>query len=396
VPEVFSSVQGVRLADVVLSVPQKGVWFADCDTEGPDPIEPREDGRVVLALGQLELIGTLIDGGESNLGRKVRIVGGGGGWGRELPPLAYANDAGVKARAIAQDACGGAGEVLGDFAPTAATLGPSYARSRGPASTTLEISAGGALWWVDYAGLTQVGTRAAHTPDPAKVRVLEYHQRDQTVTLSVDDPTDVVIGSVLSGGVLPGELTVRGLTIKASSGKLDVTAWVGGSETSATALVDLFKGIVQRIVDNTLSGLYKYRVTTVTGNRVNLQVVNARNGLPSALSRVRMWGAGGIHTVCSPGCEVLVAFVDTDRAQPVVVGFAGGDDPGFAPASVCVGGTADDSVALAKVGSTVSVYLPAAMPISGLLAGVPFTGVISPVQAATGLINDGCTIAKGK
>jgi len=51
-----------------------------------------------------------------------------------------------------------------------------------------------------------------------------------------------------------------------------------------------------------------------------------------------MWpGVSGVHATLTPGVEVLVQFIDGNRAKPAIVGFVGKGGAGFAPVGVDIG-----------------------------------------------------------
>lgn len=389
--DVFAAIGDVRLARVELHVPGRGPWYADCETESDDVPQPDDSGRVTITLGRLSLVGTITTSTEAfALGRKFRVVAGGGGWNKSAAPRAYHNDAGVKAQTVAEDAAREAGETLGVFAPAAERLARDYVRDASTYARTIEDAAGGADWFVAYDGTTAVGERDASDTDPEKVRVTDLDVQYQIAKLDVADPADVAVGNTLQSEALPAPAVIRGLVIVAESGRFDVEAHL---DAAIDPTADLLASIVRRVMDRQLLGAYRYRVTTLAGERVNLQLINARAGLPLALSNVAMRTAPGVHAEVEPGTEVLVAFADGDRAYPFVCGFAARNEPGHSPTYLDLGGPG--GTFLARVGDSVTVYFPPTMTVSGLLNGVPFTGVITVAQAATGLINTGCAKARG-
>jgi hypothetical protein len=387
--DTYAAINGQRCTSVTLTVGNVGPWHADCDLEA----DPDLSGRVELAIGTLKLSGT-IDPRTSDaygLQRRVRVVGGAGGWGAPVDPKAYANDAGVKARTVAEDVARAVGETIGDFVPRDERVGKAYVRQIGPASRTLEDVLGGVAWWVDYAGVTRAGPRPAVPVAASSYQVLAYDPRDRIVTLGVDDPGAVGIGSVLSER-LEAPVTVRSLELRVTAGELRVLAWCGGGESTYGQVTGLLRSIAQRATDRQLYGLYRYRVTRMAGDRVELQAVKRIVGLPDLLP-LSMWpGIAGAHAELAPSAEVLVTFIEGDRAQPVVTHFAGKDGTGFVPTRLTLGGV--DGANAARLGDAVEVLLPPAVlsgtammpgptPISGVLTftGVKALGVITAGSA---------------
>lgn len=327
----FATIDGHRAASAVVHVPGAGPWFADVRMEGA----PELAGRVTLALGALELVGTIDARYDGTRGaqRMMRIVAGGNGWGALLAAKAYHNDARIRALTVAQDAAREAGETLGDFAPELERIGIDYVRQAGPASRVLEDVIGAARWWVDYDGTTHVGARELADAVTGTYELIEFVPDERIAVLAIDDLRAVAIGSVLSDR-LDEPQTVRELEIAVDADAVRVRAWCGGADGSRGRLADAIRGIVERVVDRRLHGVSKYRVVQMSGDRVELQVVRRATGLPNALP-ISMWaGVAGAHADLAPGAECLVQFIDGDRTQPIVTHYAGKDGTGWTPANV--------------------------------------------------------------
>lgn len=387
--DLFVGVNGHRVTSVKLTVANVGPWVAELVFEGsPDLV-----GRVTLTIGTLELSGTLDPdrNGTFGLRRSARIVGGAGSWGSQVTAKNYANDAGIKARTVAEDAARAVGESLGSFVPTRERVGSFYVRQAGCASTALEDALGGAPWWVDYAGVTQAGPRPATALDATAYQVLAYDPATRVATLAVDDPGAIRIGSILTER-LDAPQTVREFELSVTAEEMRVHAWCGGSDTGGGRLADLFRSIVERVTDGKLFGKYRYRVVRMNGDRVEAQAVRKAAGLPDLLP-VSMWpGVAGVHAVLTPGAEVLVEFIEGDRTQPIVTHFAGKDGAGFVPTSLTLGGP--NGSPAARQGDNVEVLLPPAI-FSGSIGGTPATGVLTfPMTKTLGVITAGSSKVK--
>jgi hypothetical protein len=348
----YATVAGEPASSVSVWIPQGGVWFADVDFE----IDPDVSGQVTIKLGALELVGTVVAeyAGAHALQRRVRIVGGAAGWATLLPPKAYHNDAGVRARTVIEDAAREAGETLGTVEPLAERVGVDYVRQSGPASRVLEDVIGGVAWWVDYDGRTHVGARASSTPESGSYEVLEYDPRERLVTFATDDLRSVGIGSVLSER-LDAPQVVRELEIGVTADSVRVLAWCGGEDGAAGRLPGLFRSIVARATDAKLFGTWRYRVVKMSSDRAELQAVRRGAGLPDVLP-VSMWpGVAGVHAALAPGAEVLVEFIEGDRTMPIVTHFAGKDGAGWTPVSLVL--SASGPSASLKLGENASETL---------------------------------------
>lgn len=345
---------GHRIVAATVHVPWVGPWWADVDLEGA----PDVSGRVLLRLRDLELSGTVDPRGSGTHAheRRVQLVGGAGGWGTPVEARHYHNDAQVRAQTVAEDAARLAGEQLGDFAPAAERVGVDYVRQAGPASRVLEDVIGGVAWWVDYGGQTQVGARAASEPARTDYEVSDYEARQRMVRLTVDDPGAVRIGSVLTER-LDEPQAVRELRIEVRAEAFDVVAWTGGEDGTRGRIDRALRGLVARYTDGRLFGKYRYRVSQMSSDRVELQAVRRGVGLPDMLP-LSMWpGVAGAHAELTPGAHVLVEFIEGDRRFPIVTGFAGKDGSGWTPENLTLdvttllklGASADNYVALANL-----------------------------------------------
>jgi hypothetical protein len=370
----YASVNGQTVTKLRIMVGARGPWFAllDLDTD----VELA--GRVTIEVGGLELVGTVdpVEAGSFGGSRRVRVTAGGGGWGTLVTPKGYHNDAQIKALNVAQDAATAAGEKLGGFAPEKERVGIDYVREAGPAARVLEDVIGSASWWVDYAGLTQVGTRPTSTPSESAYEVIGYDPRSKVVSLRVDDLAAVGVGSVLTK-TLDAPQTVRDLEVILDGDQLELRAWCGAS-AAQDRLAGLIRSLVERFTDGALHGVYRYRVIKMALDRIELQAVRKGAGLPDLIP-VSAWpGLAGARVQPAPGAEVLVQFVEGDRTMPVVTGFA--PDTSGAP--------------IARQGDAVEVLLPPAV-FSGTIGGSPASGVLTFVMnKALGVITAGSGKAK--
>jgi hypothetical protein len=349
---------------VTVHVPQVGPWVADVVFDGA----PDVSGRVSIWLGELELVGT-IDAehdGVAHQQRRSRIRGGGGGWSSVVTARAYHNDARIRARTIVEDAAREVGETLGDFAPTEERIGIDYVREAGPAARVLEDVIGDAGWWVDYTGRTHVGSRAA--AEATGYQILEYDPSDRIATLAVDELSTVHVGDTIDGEQLDAPLAIRELTITVREESVRVRAWLGGTATSQSRLVDALRTIIDRAMDGRLFGHYRYRVVRMSGDRVELQAVRRRAGLPDVLP-VSMWpGVAGVHAALTPGAECLVVFIEGRRAEPIVTHFAGKDGSGWSPANLTLDATSE-----IKLGNTATNYVALANLVNQELDNIQAT-----------------------
>ncbi len=392
--DITTTLNGDPVAALHVYVPNNGPWHATVDMPGAAP----RAGAVVIKLGTLELHGTVAAdyAGTHQSVTRVRVVAGGDGWRKRLPARSYHNDAGVKAQLVAADAARECGEQLGNFIPRVERLGVDFVRDAGPAARAMDIAAGAEVaWWVDYAGITHAGPRPAAALSSDAYHVMAYDPRTRIATLGTSDPGGITIGATLTEHLdQPG--VVRELNIHATVDELRVYAWLGGDAGTAGRLASILRALAVRANDGQLTGAYRYRVVRMSGQRAELQAVKRAIGLPDIAPVSMFPGVAGAHAQLALGAEVLVQFVDGDRAQPVITHFAGADGVGFVPTQLTLGG--DSGPPAARQGDAVSVVLPPVVILNaaftGTIGGSPASGSVVgqasfPTTQATGIITSG-------
>ena len=384
--DAYVSVGGVPAQTIRVIVGNVGAWHVLADLESDAPLS----GMVRVVIGGLVLVGTVDPAydGVYDLQRKCRVVAGAGSWGHPVSSRGYHNDAGVKARLVADDVASAVGETIGTFTPAHERVGLDYAREAGPAVRTLEDAAGGVPWWVDYAGITHVGVRPPlPTADTNGYEVVAYDPRARIATLAILDPTAVSIGSVIANG-LPEALPVRQFELTVNASETRAQVWLGGDESSPDRLLGLMQAIARRATDSKLHGPWRYRIVRMKSDgRADLQPVRPDAGLPD-LGPIEIWaGVAGSHAQLAPGAHVLVQFIEGDRAQPVVTHVTPRGGAGWIPTQLVLGG--EEGQLAARQNDAVEVLLPPAV-FSGTISGSPASGVLTfPTMKAVGIITGG-------
>lgn len=89
-------------------------------------------------------------------------------------------------------------------------------------------------------------------------------------------------------------------------------------------LVDVLRRLIAEALDPTrYHPLTKYRVVSMQGERVNLQIVRKAPGLPDLIMIPQAGMAGAWSKLAVPGAYAFVAFVEGDPAQPVIIACSG-------------------------------------------------------------------------
>jgi hypothetical protein len=366
-------INGRSVARAQLFVPNEGVWFCDADLTDDAPLT----GAVSITLGATTLKGTVDDGasGVFGLRRRVRILGGAAGWRKEIKPLGYHNDAGVKASTVASDAAKACGETMGTFAGGVQRLGADYLRNAGPAARTIEDAARGVPWWVGYDGVTHVAARTEAEPSADAYSTISYDPKRNSLQLQIEDLQAVGIGSRITKD-LTSPLVIASFELEVTPERMRMHAWVGQGR-GASALRAL-RALVERTTDKRITWPCRYRVVDRVGDRVDLQIVKKGTGAPDALS-VPLWpGIAGAHIISAKGAEVIVQFVDGDRSDPIVTGFAGRGSNGAIPKRLVLGATSGEGQDAARKGDVIEILLPP-FAFSGTIGGSPAAGMLTAV-----------------
>ena len=152
--QLFASVNGQRATVASVTLPYYGLWEGDVQLATPQIIT----GTVTLVLGNLSLTGAMYRGAPFAGVTYLRLVGGAGGWRKSVPAQAYANPSatGVRLSTVLGDVASAVGERVNLQADQ--TIGNYYIREVGTASGVLRMLAG-SEWYVDNAGVTQIGAR---------------------------------------------------------------------------------------------------------------------------------------------------------------------------------------------------------------------------------------------
>lgn len=317
-----ATLAGATVTRCRLQIPAWGAWWADVDLAD----ETTLSGRATLALGGVSWEGSVVSGGPSRGRSAYRIVGGAGGWGRDVPPQAYRDDAGVKVATVAGDVARLAGETLADV--PSARMGPHYARQRGPASRVLHDVAPQA-WHVDAAGVTRLALRPEVGFAGRAVR-LRVDRAAGVVDLELDDLAGVAPGMVVDD--LPPAVDVE---VVLTERRLVAHVMTGAQlRGRAAAMARLLDAIDPRRL---YRACYEYRVVTQSGDRLNLQPVRASSGMPDLAGVPVRPGMAGLRAMVTPGELVLVLFADGDPSRPQVVAHDAPDAPGWMPLQLELG-----------------------------------------------------------
>jgi hypothetical protein len=152
---------------------------------------------------------------------------------------------------------------------------------------------------------------------------------------------------------------------------------VSADPTNDDRILDALRDIIKAEVDRLglrFAGVFGYTIQGVEGEVPDVLVSAVPNdpgiGLPD-LVRIKMRpDIAGITSQPDLGKGCLVAFVDRDPSQPVIVSV---ESLGVIP--------------IARLDDQVTIFLPPATVIQGTVSGAPFVGTIQIANPLQGLIS---------
>lgn len=401
-----ATLNGLDVISARLLIPWRGAWVADLDLNPEIAAAMPTSGPATLVLGTppdrvTTLLGT-IDPRFSGIfvaTGKVRIVGGAGGWDKTIPSQHFASPAGaLTSTQILQATAALVQELVVDLAPT--PWGTDYVRSAGPASRVF----GDADWYVDLTTPTTfVGPRKPALPDPS-LEVLAYDPGRAFAEVACD--VVIVPGTTIVDpriGTTP--IVVRDVEQTFTAAGSRAMLWCG--KTAATQLAGLLRAAVREFggIEGLKLRRYRYAAPGAGANTLQLQAV-ARDGkglaspAPDLVPLVEWAGMAGLSAKLPPSLDVIVALVDGDPKQPVIVGYSTAKLPleltldasaatHLGPSSVAVD-LAGGGAAVGRVGDEVTITIDSAAA-GGLTApsgGGPCTLTAGPI-AVKGKITKG-------
>lgn len=342
--ELLVSVNEQRVTRLSVRIPRAGAWQAEGDFDQA-LTAANLVGPARIAIGPLSLLGTFDSDrtGTYLEQSKFRILGGAGKWRTDVAKRQYHDDGlGVRAVDVIADLAREVGETLGTVTPPLVRLGADYVRRAGRAKDVLALVIGTTPWWVDAAGVTQVGERP-QVAITGEYELLEFDPRWQIATIATDDPTAIAIGSVLQGK-LDAPRVVSEISIEAADGKVRLSCWCPELVVTDSRLFSLVAAYVRAsLPELPFLGMYRYRVIQANSgdNRWELQAMSASQRLPDIQPAAVHPGVAGIVAKLPTGTTVLVQFVEGNPALPVITHFEAADGAGFIPTelTLCAGST---------------------------------------------------------
>lgn len=400
-----ADLNGVRVLRARLVTCRRGPWFADVDLDpdsAPVTLTDVPSGAVVLTISPpggtpIVLRGTVDPSASGRFvsGVPVRVLAGGGGWSTTVPAQHFHSDGGLSTLTVEQATAAACGETVVDASPLG--LGIDWDRLEGPARRVF----GDRDWYVDPSGVTQVASRPSASQDPS-VEVLEWDPTQARAILSAD--VLVLPGTVLTDARFDGPLTVQDVSQTFSPEGTRAEVWCGSSSSSSGRMLSVLTNLVRELGGLANLRQYRYRIVSQGADgRLTLQAVPNSDGTPSdapPLQPVSVFpGMAGLSALYKLSSHVIVALLNGDPGQPVVVGFDGSLPLGLTldTTGVLALGPSASSVAIAgggagaaRGGDVAVGMLPPNIPVSGMvtIGGTPssFTGTMVVTQPIVAVI----------
>lgn len=331
------TLSGVPCTSVRFNVSTYGLWWAEVTTQFSNGVlNALPPGGAVLAMADAVWRGTVAAGGEPDGVGRWHIVGGNGGWGKEVSKLGYHSAAGVNPQLVLADTASKVGEALVFDVPML-PQGTHYTRAKGLASGVLNGLAA-ENWYIDQAGITHVGKRTTLPLTPAQEARLTRTRVDPASGLIEFAAIDSIV-SLRPGTVIPGFGEVRDVEVQYDSNSSSGLRVFCYCATSAPAgRLEAYAKIFDALDPNRrFRASYECRVVAQMGNKFTLQPLRTKYGLPDLTQVPYRPGVGGIKCTVAPGSLVLVSFADGDPTRPYVSGFDSPDSPGWNPVRIDFG-----------------------------------------------------------
>jgi hypothetical protein len=199
-PDTFSTCNGFRISTGSICIPLYGTWAGDVKVITPETIT----NPVTLSFGNLTLMGHVYRSGAFSGIQYVRLVGGAGGWRQTVQAQAYSNPNNVKLSTVLGDAAAAVGEQVNVVTDT--TLGSFYIRENAPAERLLRQLAG-PLWWMNPAGVTQIGPRSSSAISTAFL-VETWDAGTNKFLISTEDYASWMPGNTFTAPTVPNSQTI--------------------------------------------------------------------------------------------------------------------------------------------------------------------------------------------
>jgi hypothetical protein len=148
----WASLGGERIISGNVQIPSYGIWTADLVLDNTVAIPT----QTTLVVADLTLVANVYRMASFSGSRSALVVGGYGGWRKELVPKSYQQPGGISLSLVLGDAASEVGEKI--TVATDVRLREKFVREGEQAGRLLRQLAG-SIWWMASDGMTHVGPR---------------------------------------------------------------------------------------------------------------------------------------------------------------------------------------------------------------------------------------------
>lgn len=387
----FASVNGLQVVSGSLMIPLVGVWTADLQLAGQDPVE----GPATVVIGNLTLQGTAYRSAAYGGSTSVRLIGGAGGWRLPVAPQGYGNPGGIQLSTVLGDVAAATGESI--IVASDVNIGTAFARVAFPTSVASDV-----LWqmvaqqfipsWrVDPDGITQTDAWPA-TVIGTPFTVTSQAPDAGLVEVATEDYASWLPGCSFSAPQLSGSYTSAGVLYRwGADGRMRFDVLTAAPGTGDRVLGP-FQALVERqVAPLRFFGRYAYTISNPKPTTIDGSPVDTALGLPE-LQGIPIRGSSLASYVPPDGGQADVQFLDGWPTKPVCVWTQA--DASAGPTEIIIGPQGTGANGIARVSDTVTVLFPPFMQIAGVVAGAPFVGVLAITTPGIGTIATGSNVAK--
>jgi hypothetical protein len=201
----FIHLDGKRIVSGSINIPFWGTWSGDVVLALPDAISHQP----VLTFGGLSLQASVFRASSFAGSRSVRLLGGAGGWRKPVAQKPYNQPGGIQLSLILNDLAQEVGETvrIAQDGP----VGSFFVRQAAKAQFVLRQLAG-PLWWIDPAGVTQIGPRP-NLPIKSQFDVLDSSGARGEFRIATETYQDWLPGNTFTAPTVTGVQTISMVTI---------------------------------------------------------------------------------------------------------------------------------------------------------------------------------------
>jgi hypothetical protein len=211
---------GQSLTALRVTVPNSGRMVVEASA--PEPVA-LVAGLLTFQLSDLSVLAAPMRVGMFAGQWSSSAIGGRGGWGKVLPAKGYQSPIGVLNTQVFADAA----LAVGEFPPVVQApqmLPQFFERRRGVASGVFRSLSGGQIWWVNGAGVAQVGFRPPSAVT-AQFDLIECDRSRGRLVIATDSPAAFAPGATFTDPQ-EGAFTVNSVVWTSTVNSLRGEIWI--------------------------------------------------------------------------------------------------------------------------------------------------------------------------